>query len=167
MISAGAVGAGSAAEMPRQTPFAEFRGDVNPVNPRVSDSFCGELIRVSAVPNGLAAAWFAHWNGSAAQLDNEHRPLILVQATEPERLHRPGNDRSQSCRIRWLGRRARELARRARCRVSSIDRPGHGTSTPRATQCWSRQTRSAQSCRPTSVSRSPSARCSAMCAEGR
>ena len=26
--------------------------------------------------------WLAHWNGSATQLDNEHRPLILVQATE-------------------------------------------------------------------------------------
>ena len=26
------------------------------------------------------ACSFAHWNGTAAQLDNEHRPLILVQA---------------------------------------------------------------------------------------
>ena len=62
--------------------FAEFRGAVNPVNARVNDSFFRELIRVAAVPNGLAGVWFAHWNGSATQLDNEHWPLILVQATE-------------------------------------------------------------------------------------
>ena len=37
---------------------------------------------MSAVPNGLGCVRFAHWNGAAAQLDNEHRPLVLVQATE-------------------------------------------------------------------------------------
>jgi hypothetical protein len=55
---------------------------VNPVNARVSGSFFRELIRVPAVPNGLAGIWFAHWNGPATQLDNEHRPLIFGQAAE-------------------------------------------------------------------------------------
>ena len=61
---------------------AEFRGAVNPVNARVSGSFFREVIRLPSVPIGLASVWFAHWNGPATQLYNEHRPLILMQAHE-------------------------------------------------------------------------------------
>src|ERR1035437_417330 len=62
---------------------AQFSGVVNPVNPLVSDLFCRELIRVAAVPNGLARIRPARWNGPATQLDKEHGSLILLQATEP------------------------------------------------------------------------------------
>src|SRR5579871_1661094 len=65
---------------PRAVP--EFRGDVNPVNPRVSDYFSGKLIRSPSVPKGPADVTFAHWNRPAMQLDHEHRPLILMQATD-------------------------------------------------------------------------------------
>ena len=49
LISPEPVGAGSTAEL-----TISFRGAVNPVNARVSGSFFRELIRVPAVPNGLA-----------------------------------------------------------------------------------------------------------------
>src|SRR5581483_10289230 len=52
------------------------------------------------------------------------------------RVHRPGNNPSQSFRSPSTGLRARALAKRVLCRVSSIDMHGHGISTPRATQCW-------------------------------
>ncbi len=68
--------------MPRHAPSLSFVASLNPVNERVGDSFFRELIRVPAVPNGLAGVWFAHWNGLATQLDNEHRPFILVKAAE-------------------------------------------------------------------------------------
>jgi hypothetical protein len=58
-----------------------FVAAVNPVNLRVNDAFSRELIRLAAVPDGLSGIWFTHWNRPAAQLDNEHRPLVLVQAT--------------------------------------------------------------------------------------
>jgi hypothetical protein len=44
--------------------------------------FCGELIRLAAIPNGLAGIGFSHWNGPAAQFDKEHRCLIVREATE-------------------------------------------------------------------------------------
>jgi hypothetical protein len=48
----------------------------------VDGLFFGELIRVDAEPNDLAVVGFAHWNGPATQLDNEHRPFIPVQAAQ-------------------------------------------------------------------------------------
>src|SRR5262245_28247693 len=60
---------------------AEFRGGMNRLNPRVSDAFSRELIRLSTVPNGLGCRRFTHWNRPAVHLDNEHRPLVFVQAT--------------------------------------------------------------------------------------
>ena len=82
LISPEPVGAGSAAEMPRRS-LPEFRGGVNRVNQRVSDSFGRKLVRVSAVPNGLASRpdHALEWT-LPRSFDDEHRPLVLVQATE-------------------------------------------------------------------------------------
>jgi hypothetical protein len=60
----------------------EFRGVVNPVDPRVSGYFFRELIRLPALPNRLGGVWFAHWNGPTTEFDNEYRPLIVLQAKE-------------------------------------------------------------------------------------
>ena len=69
--------------------------------------------------------------------NDEHRPLVLIAGGKAARLHRPENRGSHGCRIPWLGPRAPAPARRARYRAGSIDRRGRGTSTPRATRCWS------------------------------
>ena len=61
---------------------AQSSGGVNPVNPRVSGFFCGELIRPAAIPNGLAGIGFSRWNGPAAQFDKEHWRLIAREASE-------------------------------------------------------------------------------------
>jgi hypothetical protein len=55
---------------------------VNAVNPWEGDAFFRNLIGVAAVPNAFSAAWFTQGDGTAAQLDNKHRPLILMQAAE-------------------------------------------------------------------------------------
>ena len=54
---------------------------MNRLNARVSDAFSREPIRLSTVPNGLGCRRFTHWNRPAVHLDNEHRPLVFVQAT--------------------------------------------------------------------------------------
>src|ERR1019366_9961851 len=61
--------------------LAELRSAVNLVNARLSVSFVRELICVPSVPNGFTDVWFAQWNGPATEFDNEHGPLIFVQAT--------------------------------------------------------------------------------------
>ncbi len=58
----------------------EFRRGVNLFDAWVRDSLCRSLVRVAPVPNGLTGLSFADWNGPAAQLDNEHRPLVRFEA---------------------------------------------------------------------------------------
>src|ERR1039458_3767029 len=78
-----ASGSRTGMDVPRSSTTSMGHSDRNPVNPRVSDGFPREPIRATAVPNGRAGVWFAHWNGRATQLDDEHGPLILVQSAEP------------------------------------------------------------------------------------
>ncbi len=63
--------------------LVEFRRRVNLFNTWVSDCLYLNLVRVPAIPNGLTGLSFGDWNGPAAQLDNEHRPLVRFEAAGP------------------------------------------------------------------------------------
>jgi hypothetical protein len=55
---------------------------MNFVHSRMRHSLRRDPVGVPAIPNVLAGVWPAHWNGSATQLNDEHRPFILVQPAE-------------------------------------------------------------------------------------
>ena len=61
---------------------AQFCGRVNTVNQWMRDGFLRKLVRLPAEPNCLAGFCLAHWNGLAMQTNNEHRPLVVVKATQ-------------------------------------------------------------------------------------
>src|SRR4029077_14223065 len=61
---------------------AKLRGCVDAVNQWIGCVFVRKPVGAPFEPNGLADVWVAQRNGTLVQPDDQHRPLILVQATE-------------------------------------------------------------------------------------
>ena len=139
---------------------------MNPVNPRVNDDFCRELIRLSVIPDRLGCVRFTHWNRPAAQLDNEHRPLVLVQATGlRDFIVREMTDGKAVASDGSGGKRECLPGMSHTCKQYRYARSRYFHASRHAMLVKTNITGTELSVH--FISRSPRARCSAMCAEGR
>ena len=74
------VGADSAKKDATAPAAALFRSEVDAINQWVRNRL-SKLVRLPAKPDSFSSVCFAHWNGLAVEADNQHGPLIHVQAT--------------------------------------------------------------------------------------